>query len=73
MLQNCSSLASITIPKGVTSISGWVFKNCSSLTSVTFANTSGWKVGDINVDVSNPANNAVLLTSTYVDKYWKRT
>ena len=31
----CSSLESITIPYGVTSISGYLFQNCTSLTSVT--------------------------------------
>ena len=31
----CSSLTSITIPKGVTEIGEWAFEGCSSLTSIT--------------------------------------
>ena len=33
--KNCSSLTSITIPKGVTSIGNYAFDGCSSLTSIT--------------------------------------
>ena len=36
---NCSSLASITIPEGVTSIGNDAFSNCSSLTSVSLPST----------------------------------
>ncbi|MBO4573165.1 MAG: leucine-rich repeat protein [Clostridia bacterium] len=35
---NCSSLTSVTIGNGVTSIGEWAFYNCSSLTSVTIGN-----------------------------------
>ncbi len=34
MFYGCSSLTSITIPDGVTSIEGWTFEGCSSLTSI---------------------------------------
>ena len=33
--RGCSSLTSITIPKGVTSIKDYTFKDCSSLTNIT--------------------------------------
>ncbi|MBP3308382.1 MAG: leucine-rich repeat protein [Clostridia bacterium] len=35
----CSSLASITIPNGVTSIGDYAFVNCDSLTSITIPNS----------------------------------
>ena len=35
MFQNCSSLASITIPSSVTSIGNNMFQNCYSLASIT--------------------------------------
>ena len=75
----CSSLTSITIPEGVTSIGNHAFYRCSSLTSVTFKNTSGWYVSrsssatsGTDVDVTNAAQNATYLKSTYRDYYWKR-
>ena len=37
---NCSSLTSITIPNGVTSIGDWAFNSCSSLTSIDFSVTT---------------------------------
>ena len=75
----CSSLTSITIPDSVTSIGDHAFYNCSSLTSVTFNNANEWKVYASNtatngtkVYVTNTYTAATCLTSTYVDKYWKR-
>lgn len=35
LFSNCNTLASITIPNGVTSIRGSAFANCTSLTSIT--------------------------------------
>jgi len=37
--QDCTSLASITIPNSVTSIGEYAFKNCTSLTSITIPNS----------------------------------
>ena len=37
--QNCTSLASVTIPDSVTSIDWYVFYGCTSLTSVTIGNS----------------------------------
>ena len=75
----CRGLTSITIGNGVTSIGYRAFDYCSSLTSVTFNNTNGWKVyapntatNGTSVTVTNTSWAATRLTSTYVDKYWKR-
>ena len=37
--ENCSGLASVTIPNSVTSIGEWAFWECSGLTSVTIGNS----------------------------------
>ena len=73
----CSSLASVVISDSVTSIGDMTFYNCSSLTSVTFKDTNNWYytsnsdyTGGTAVDVTNTAQNATYLKSTYDDKYW---
>lgn len=70
----CTSLASVTIGKGVTSINAGAFGNCTSLTSVIFKNTAGWKVSknNMSVNVTDPAQNATYLKSTYSDYSWQR-
>ena len=79
---SCFSLTSIAIPDSVTSIGYAAFASCTSLTGVSFANTSGWYVTEIEggdastgtaVDVSNPANNATLLSDTYKYYRWYRS
>ena len=74
---NCSSLTSVVIPNSVTSIGQYAFKGCSSLTSVTFKDTNNWYctsnsnyTGGTAVDVTNTAQNATYLRSTYYNKYW---
>ena len=72
--ENCN-LTSITIPDSVTSIGMGAFTNCDNLTSVTFENTEGWSVegwdGQINnIDVTDPAQNVVYLTDTYLWYDW---
>ena len=73
----CSSLSSITIPDSVTTIGYYAFSACSSLTSVTFEDTSTWYytenydyTGGTVVDVTDTAQNATYLTSTYNWYYW---
>ncbi len=67
---DCSSLTSITIPNGVTSLGYHVFDGCSSLASITFENTTGWYVtdssdytGGTSIDVTDPTTNATNLKS----------
>lgn len=77
---NCYNLTSITIPEGLLSIGASAFFGCSSLTSVTFENQTGWFIATSStatngdpIDVSDHAQNATYLTSTYVSRYWKRS
>ena len=74
---DCDSLTSIVIPDSVTSIGNYAFYNCSSLTSVTFKDTNNWYYTSKSnytdgtaVDVTDKAQNATYLTSTYKGKYW---
>ena len=73
----CSSLTSVTIGDSVTFIGNSTFYGCSSLESVTFKNTNNWYytsnsnyTGGTAVDVTDKAQNATYLTSTYKGKYW---
>ena len=75
--RGCSSLTSVTIPDSVTSIGKYAFEDCSSLTSVTFKDTNNWYytsnsnyTGGTAVDVTDKAQNATYLESTYYYKYW---
>ena len=72
--KGCTSLTSVTIGKEVKSIERGAFTNCSSLTSVTFENTEGWSTEDgTQLNLSDPATNAILLTKTYSSNYWSRS
>lgn len=66
----CVELTSITIPSAVTSIGSSAFEYCNALTSVTFENTSGWKAGEITLDVTVPSTNATNLTTNYSEYDW---
>ena len=72
-----SATGDVTIPDGVTSIGSSAFSGCSSLTSVTFKDMNNWYytsnsnyTGGTAVDVTDKAQNATYLKSTYVNKYW---
>ena len=79
----CAELKSITIPESVSSIYSGAFFGCYNLTSVTFNNVFGWtairqsntpSVIDIsNSDLTDSANAANLLTSTYNSYNWTRS
>lgn len=77
---NCSSLKSIRIPASVNSILMRSFMGCTSLASVMFDNPSGWYVTETQgatsgtvVELTNPTENARMLTETYVDYQWYRS
>ena len=74
---DCDKLASVTIGSGVTKIYKNAFYYCSSLTSVTFKDTDIWYYTSnsdfsdgIGINVTDKAQNATYLRSTYDDKYW---
>ena len=58
VFENCSSLASVTIPNSVTSIGREAFKNCSSLTSITIPNS----VNSIDSDAFNGCSSLTSVT-----------
>ena len=74
---NCSKLASVTIGSGVTKIYKNAFSSCWELRSATFKDTDIWYYTSnsdfsdgIGINVTDPAQNATYLESTYVNKYW---
>ena len=72
----CTGLTSITIPNSVTSIGDSAFFGCDGLTSVEFENTTGWKVYEMDISLTNLANTATAatyLTSTYRNYKWTRS
>lgn len=75
-----SGLTSLVIPASVKHIADSVLSNSSVLTSVTFENPTGWYVtskegatSGTSVDLSDPVNNAKLLTETHSVKHWYRS
>ena len=77
VFKGCTSMTSVVIPKSVVSIGSGAFRGCSLLTAVTFANASGWRIGEgmhmPPADFTDPAKAAEYLTSIYYDSQWKRT
>ncbi|MBQ9077660.1 MAG: leucine-rich repeat protein [Muribaculaceae bacterium] len=51
---NCANLISVTIPKSVTSIGSWAFRECSGLTEVNITDLSAWCKIDFEDSSSNP-------------------
>ena len=78
----CTGLTSIIIPNSITTIELRVFSGCTNLTSIIFEDVDIWQkasnatfTSDLStVDVSNPTQNAIWLTSTsgYYDYYWRK-
>ncbi len=72
----CPELETVVIPEKTTSFSQNVFEGCEKLKSVRFENTSGWIVfvgsRETPVDVSNPEQNVIHLTQTYLTNLWTR-
>ncbi len=76
---NCTSLTSVIIGESVNAIDEEVFDGCENLQSVTFKNSKGWKIKGVgsnweeqSITLGTPADNARLLTDTYLYYYWNR-
>lgn len=62
--QSCESLESITIPDGVTNITGsWIFRGCSALSSISIPNSMTSIGGDVFCDCSG-------IENVYYDGTW---
>ena len=71
-----SSVKTVTIEEGVTSIGSCAFFACSSLTSAIFTNTEGWTAGNYSIsskNIADPATAATYLRSTYWAFAWTRS
>ncbi len=66
----CKSLTSITIPASVWSIGYETFGGCTDLQSATFAEPNGWNDDTGALDVSDAADNALLL-QTSTSLFWR--
>ncbi len=74
---NDKLVTDLVIPDSVTNIGKYAFYGCTGLTSVTFADADGWYVSTspsatsgTNLTLTDTAQNATYLTSTYYDYYW---
>lgn len=75
----CRDLEEIALPAALALIGKQAFAECNKL-SATFGTTEGWfaaqsldATGGTAITLSTPAQNALLLTDTYNNVYWKRT
>lgn len=76
-----TSIKSVVVDVGVTSIGEYAFSGCSSLTSVKFKNPNGWKYHTNNSSwetissrsLSDASTAATYLTNKYYDYDWKRS
>lgn len=68
--RDCTNLTNVIIGSGVTTITSWGFFGCDNLKSVTFKDTAGWEVGGAEIDVTDPAQNAIYLKETYIRNSW---
>ena len=75
----CTELKSVIIPTSVTMIGNGAFFGCSKLTKVGFERIEGWYLTDNKgatagtmVSVLTDTENALALTQTKADFYWKR-
>ena len=75
---SCGSLTEITIPASVVKINDNAFKGCDNLENIYFENTEGWQNkpssgGDfVDMDVTDPEENAEMFTGEYCDYIWQR-
>lgn len=75
---NCVNITSVTLGSGINDIESGAFAGCTALSEVKFQTSDGWTVAEssdgegVAIDVSLPSANAVVLTDTYLNYYWKR-
>ena len=70
--QGCEALLKLSLPSALTEIGEAAFAGCSGLSSVTFKTVTGWSAGDATLDLTNPTQNAVYLSETYLTEKWVR-
>ena len=63
--------SNLILPSSVTNIRNQSFYG-STVTSVTFMDPNGWKAGDVELDLSDPVQNAEYLKTTYIGKDWTK-
>ena len=71
-----TGITSLKLPKSLTTIGGSAFSGCDNLISVTFAETKGWKSGDVSINstlLSDVSTAARFLTYQYVYDAWKKS
>ncbi len=74
----CPNLTQVTVSASVRTIEINAFRDCYALTNVTFESDSGWFIttdstatsGD-DISVTDTAQNAVNLSITYCNRYWR--
>ena len=69
MFDNCTSLISVTIPAGVTSIDENVFGDCTSLTSVTVKATTPPSLSAPSIFGNYTKLNAIYVPAESVEAY----
>ena len=69
----CSGLEEVIIGSGITTIFNNAFNGITTLKRVIFEDTSGWKAGGNTVDVTDPEQNAIMLTQTYLSRTWSKS
>ena len=70
--ENCSGIEEVTIKAGINYIENNAFEGCSGLKRVVFEDTVGWNIWGRAVDVTDPEQNAIMLTETYMRDSWQK-
>ena len=76
---NCVNLESVTISASVQSIPSRAFEGCTGLKTVVFQDPYGWRrcktweTSGLSTTFTDPAQNALWLTDTYIDYDMRKT